>query len=1064
MKDKSLRIQSMHSLCGILLIAFVLPVFAQKLPIQPTRTISFRTTQGSYMDVDLSPDGTQIIFDLLGDIYTLPITGGNAVQLTRGLACNRYPVWSPNGKQVAFMSDVSGAYHLNVMNADGTKMKTLGLFDLQSDMNNPSHYEEMPVWTPDGFNIASEGRLYNLAGGSIFLPLQIKYNIHFSSDGQFLYYSNDSNEGFQCYDRYTGIVTKRAGLPFNCGNARLSPDGHYLVYISKLGMESNLRVRDLVIGEDRLLAASIEKYRTIEERYAFTPDSHSVLIGFGGKLHSIDVQTGADKIIPFAADVNVELGQFNYNTYRITRDSIQAQYIRSANVSPDGSHLVFSALNRLYVMTLPNGIPHLLVNQTDGQYQPIYSPDGKWIAYTTWNDTTGGHLWCVSAVGGHPEQLTRVTGHYEHPTWSPSGKQLAVLKASEINQLHEGSAGFGQLQLISVTGEKTIIVEDSVPMKNHLTFSANGNSLVFEPIQKPMYDPRFPKRIPVLPELISVDISSKNARVLAVSVGAISQLNDITVSPDGRYVVFERCEDIYLSTFPHLDEPVVLDDWGGLGKLPVIRFRIAQGGVDPHWESGGKILSWSYADKFYQVDPDKVVAMSIRIAQDNPQQDTTNLSEGITLSKCVVPDQTITMNVRAARDYTHGIIVLRDARIVSMKGNEVIEHGTIVITDGRFTAVGPLASVHIPFGAKIFEVTGMTIIPGLVDLHCHMREPLGIFAQQWWAYLSNLAYGVTTARDPSSSFDSFGYAELLETGQMIGPRLFTVGRPIETYFNLKSLDDARALVRKRKMFGAITIKQYNLETRLQKQWLLIAANEAGLNMTNEGDYDALGSLSMMKDGSTGVEHNPIWGNVFNDVTLFVAASGSWLTPTLQVRARRESAIPYFHNLNRQHPDPKIARFWSRWAIKYRLPSVAPEDTIHPEFIDLSAVDAVISHRGGRVTVGAHGNDEGIGTHWELWALQMGGLTNLEALQAATIRGAEELGMQQDLGSIEVGKLADLIVLNKNPLDNIQNTLSIHDVMKGGILYDGDTLDEIWPEVKKCPEWKIKNPAQPLDSK
>jgi len=1027
-------------------------IYGQRLPIKATRTISFETAEGTYMNVDISAEGKTLVFDLLGDIYTLSAEGGKAVQLTRGLANNRCPVWSPDGKHIAYLSDTSGADRLCIMNADGTGQRTL---DLSADEISNYPFQMIPAWTPDGKYIAVNRGLYHIAGGRISLPANIYSNVQFSGDGNFLFYDVNDHEGedIQRYNRSSGEVTRLANLS-SCDQRSshcISPNGLWLAYVTGPDPECRLRLRNLRTGEDHLLADSIQGYpRHFRERYTFTPDSRSVLIGYGGRIHRIDLQTGADRMIPFQARVDMDLGPFDYNTYRVTNDSFQVRFTRSANASADGKMLVFTALNRIYEMTIPGGIPHPLVSQPFGQFQPMFSPDGKWIAYVTWSDTQGGCVWRVPVGGGEPERLTTKKGYYMNPAWSVDGRQLAVMRDTLPVEIH-GIYGspLGELELITIKDKISRKLADSIPLWNRLSFSPDGTSLTAMLISP------YRKSVSVL-ESFSLD--GKKENLLAVKAGkevrgskedlvntGIMGMQQITVSPDNRYIVYGINEDLYLSPLPVLGNPVSINSSSGI--RPIIRF--ASGGLDPNWEQGGKILSWSYGHQFYRINPDKIIERAIEAAKDSAA---TGLADKGVIQLQVTPDETIDLTVKAAQQYGHGSIAFRGVRIISMKGDEVIENGTMVITDGRIVAVGPTPGVVIPGNARVIDGKGKTIMPGMIDVHDHLNGPPGVFVQQSWKYLANLAYGVTTARDPASSYDGFGYAELLQTGQMTGPRLFGVGYAVgEGYLTINSLDEAQETVRKRAELGAIAIKQYRQKTRLQRQWLLMACKERGLNMTNEGEYDLCSELAMIKDGSTGVEHAYEWANIYQDVIQLMARSGTWHTPTLQVVT---DARFYYRNLYRQNPDGRLERFWPIDGFEGLMKSTeVPRDTVHQDFVYPASIEAEIFKQGGHVGLGGHGNDPGIGSHWELWALQKGGLTNLQALKVATISGAEALGVQKDLGSLEPGKIADLIVLERNPLDDIHNTLSIDYVMKDGILYDGNTLNTIWPVKKRLPKWR-----------
>jgi Tol biopolymer transport system component len=790
--------------------------------------------------------------------------------------------------------------------------------------------------------------------------------------------------------------------------------------------------------------------------YSISSDSKNIFISYGGKIHRIELESCKDEIVPFSAKVNVDLGPYNYNTNSIGNDSIKVRYIRWARTSPDGKQLAFSALDRIYVVDLPAGKPRVLANQAANQFQPVYSSDSRWIAYVSWADTIGGYIWRVPSKGGLPERLANIPGRYFCPTWSPNGKWIAVLwEKPKIG--NRDDLGLARLELVPADGGPIRTIDDSIPMLNNLCFSANGERI--------MYNPKRSIFRKLKAELISRDLNGLNQEIIAVGTDP-TFFSAKEVSPDGRYIVYSNMENLYLATVSKGTGPTSLSDEDR--RLSVVRFAA---GIDPHWEKDGKVIAWNYGNRFYRISPEKIMDAVERLGQngllvDSPGRYFRTVS--------VLPEEVIDVPMTIPASYAQGMIALKNARIITMRKEKVIERGTVLVEDGRIVAVGPVASITIPAGTKSLNFSGTTIMPGLIDLHLHLHLAPDVLPEQSWVLLASLAYGVTTVRDPSLNYESYGYAELLKSGKMIGPRLYTVGRPVrfgDGIPRLDNLEDARAVVRNRLELGSIVVKNYlPAALRLKREWLAIACREAGLNMTNEGWNDPILAWGMIKDGSAGLEHNPFWGDVYKDIISIFVRSGIWFTPTIQVSESLERGLVYFNHKYWREPDAKLQRFTiatdsmtyegSENETVAKIMNARPSDTSNPGFIASARIDARIRHAGGHVTLGSHGNDVGIGAHNELWALQLGGLTNMEALQAGTIMGAEALGVQKDLGSLEVGKIADLIILNKNPLDDIHNSREIRYVMKDGILYDANTLDENWPEKKKCPEWRMPEDRQP----
>ncbi|MGI2179295.1 amidohydrolase family protein [Shewanella frigidimarina] len=1011
----------------------------------PLSKIDINVTEGTWMNVNVSPDGEHIVFDLLGDIYQIPIAGGEAKPLAQGIAWQMQPVYSPDGKYIAFTSDEDGGDNIWIMNADGTNPHaiTTETFRLLNS----------PAWSPDSQYLiarkhftgtrslgAGEVWMFHVAGGE-GVKLTERPNEQkdlgepaYSPDGRYIYFSQDATPGktfhyskdsvkgiykIKRYDTQTGDIEVLIEGTGGAIRPTPSPDGKTLAYIKRDGFQSTLYSLDLKSGAETKLYDKLD--RDMQETWAihgvyptmsWTKDNKHIVFWAQGKINKLDVGSKNVTDIPFSIKDQRDMQPAVRFTQNLDQDQFDVKMLRMAQVSPDGEKVVFEALGKIWVRDIKDGKHKRLTRLDDdiNELFPQWSRDGKDIVFTTWNDQQQGTVSVVSARGGKAKVLTNEPGKYVEPTFSPDGEYIVYRKAR------------GGYMTPRTWSQEPGLYKVDIKGKQSTKLTASGHQPQFGNDSDRVYFMDSGET----PEFASIGMNGFEKRTHYTSDHA----TEFRLSPNGEHLAFAERFRVYVTPFAKHGETIAIGPKAT--NLPISQLS-ARAGESISWNGKNNQLYWTLGPELYQADVDTQYTKS-----DNK-----------------VEPKITAIGFKNKADVPRGTVVFVGGKVITMENDQVIDNGIVIVKDNKISQVGDETLV-IPEGAQVIDISGKTIMPGLFDAHAHGGQADDeIIPQQNWALYSGLSLGVTSIHDPSNdTTEIFAASEQQKAGKIVGPRIFSTGTilygaNLPGYTShVDSLDDAKFHLERLKKVGAFSVKSYNQPRRDQRQQIIAAARELEMMVVPEGGSLLQHNLSMAADGHTTLEHSLPVASIYSDIKQFWSQTKVNYTPTLVVSYGGISGEHYWYDKTDVWAHPRLSMYVPHDILDARSMrrTTAPDE--HYNHFNVARVANELNDLGVKVNIGAHGQREGLAAHWEMWMFAQGGMSNMDVLKTATINPATTFGMDHQLGSIKPGKLADLIVIDGDPLTDIRSTDKVTYTMVNGKLFNSETMNELNGDKQK----------------
>ncbi len=982
-----IRNHTLNTLAGLFMLATVLGL----VTAHQSDRVEIQLTQGTNIAAALSPDGRNVVFDLQGTLWKMPAAGGKAAAITDELGDARQPAWSPDSRRTAFQSYRDGNWHIWTVGADGSQLTqvTTGPFD-----------DREPHWSPDGKRIvfsSDRGGNYDiwaveLGTGKLEQLTRDPANDYqpaWSPDGQRIAFASERSTGRGIWlIEQVGKPGKRSEKLFSQTKATpaapsWSAHGTQIVY----------QTSDRAAGTTELWAKSAgfqEQSRQLSAagedvfpfRAAWSSDS-DFLYTADGAIKRASLEKNQRTTVAFEA--TIKLDHPAYATRKRDFDSIAPRPVRgivAPVVSPDGGRVAFTALGDLWIAG-QNKKPERVTNDVFVQAQPRWSPDGSKLIYLS--DKQGEmDIWLRDLKTGEERMLVKTPGGASSPVWSPDGTLIAYFT---------GTALTARLQVFDLATSQTGTIFNQPIQPTQISWGPDSRTLAV-PVLKP-HSTRYREGLYEV-VIVSMDGSVKR-RIAPVPNRTFSYA---IWSPDGRKLAF--VEDGRLSV-------VALNDRGEMAGAPR---RMSGDLADwPSWTGDSRSLVYQSLDRLK-----KISIETGRVEEFNLQ-------------------------LEWHPEKVAGTLVVHAGRLFDGQSPDYRRDVDVVIEDHRIKEiVAHDASLHT---GKVIDASDKTVIPGLFEMHGHQAITVGEKLGRTW-----LAFGITSVRDPGSDpYDGSERREAWAAGQRPGPRSFFTGRLFDgnrVYYAVAEGVQTEAhldlALERARVLEYDMIKTYVRLPDVMQKKIVTAAHQMGVPTSSHEIWPAAGY------GMDAVEHNSAtsrrgyspksssMSRSYDDVVQILARSRMNYTPTLILSglANHLAENPSLLG-NRQF----VSLYGEAGVQAIRLRAVPGRSAALRDAVAAQGRTALaVLKAGGRVTPGTDAPivPYGFALQLELQMLVRAGFTPFEALRSATLWSAEAVGVAADLGTIERGKLADLVIVEGDPLRKIEDTLKIAVTIKNGRPY------------------------------